>query len=58
MAKTMLAAEAVYYELVTSCKFITGNARQKKVRKGVFDTVTAASFVDLLEKDFDNSEAD
>jgi hypothetical protein len=50
MAETMLAAEMVLHQLVTSRKFITGNASQNEVRQGAFDTVTAASFVDLLKK--------
>jgi hypothetical protein len=50
MAETMLAAEAALYQLVTSREFITGDASQKEVRQVVFDTVAAASFVDLLKK--------
>jgi hypothetical protein len=50
MAKTMLAAEAVLHKLVTFREFVTGNAIQKELWQGVFDTVTAASFVDLLKK--------
>jgi hypothetical protein len=50
IAETMLAAEAALHQLITSRKFITGNASQKKVRQDVIDTVTAAGFVDFLNK--------
>jgi Protein of unknown function (DUF 659) len=56
MAETFLAADSVLHQLVTSREFIAGNASQKEMRGGVFDTVTAALSITL--KDFENSEAD
>ena len=50
MAETMLAAEAILNQLVTFWGFISGDAKQKAAQQAIHDTVTSASFVNLLQK--------
>jgi hypothetical protein len=49
MAETMLAAEAILQQLVTARDFASGNAKQKRIRQAVHDTVTSKDFDDLLK---------
>ena len=50
MVESLLAAETILHQLVSARDFISGTASQKETRQAIHNTVTSASFVDLLTK--------